>query len=195
MIKMSTASVFRGNLIAPLLSTDTILPLDDRDGDKLATLVGPDEYCYLVISSGDSQEVVKASVSCSSIVIERSTTPLNFPRYSEVCLRVLYQGVKDLICQTECCIDECCEAVAVAGTNVPDAIVNTPYTASVIFSGSLPINIAHSNVPLWLKDILVYNNHITLSGTPTEQGSFVLSVCATNCNGSLVTVPLTIEVK
>lgn len=193
--KMSTASVFEANIIQPLLSTSTVLPLDSRDGDRLAALVSPDEYCYLVISSGDTMEVVKAEVSCNSIVITRSDNPQNFPKYSIVCLRVLYQGVKDLICQTECCIDECCEGVKVAGSNIPKGNVGELYSANVIFSGSSPITIAHSDMPVWLTDVLVYNNYLTLSGTPTTAGTYQLSVCATNCNGVLVTLPITIEVN
>jgi len=101
-----TPYTLNAKLVAPLLPTDTTLPLSGADAGSLSTLLGLDGHAWLTIFDPTGSEVVKATAWVGQILVERGqggSTARTFPTGSCVDARVTYAGVKDLLCNYDCC--------------------------------------------------------------------------------------------
>lgn len=195
MSKLATPEGFRSHLITKLLLGEKYIEIPANHLQQLLARMGEDTFTYLAICDPVNYEIVKATASCGGIVIERAqagTTEANFPAGATVSHVVTYEGVRYLICNEECCTD-CCDAVAYAGSDIPQGTVGVAWEGTVMFSGSLPIALVSNNTPAWMT-VTMHTTHVKLSGIPTEEGAFTFAVAATNCYGkqAVETVTLTI---
>jgi len=79
-------------------------------------------YAFPYVHDATRVEVVRVSVCGNVLTLTRSETPRNFPNSACVDGRVTYDGVKDQICNFDCCAGDCpCEEVQPAGTALPAA--------------------------------------------------------------------------
>ena len=183
---------FSSYLIETIASFATILPLET------APVLGSNEYTFLVIRDAADTEVVKVHTVGELLVMERAqdgTTAHNFPKGACVSFDMVPAVVKDILCNTSCCADDDCVLVTDTGTELPDGVLNTPYSATMVFSGTLPIKIAVSGVPSWLT-AKVGPNYVTFSGTPISAQTVSVSAAATNCNGrGLVTAYTSFKIE
>jgi len=196
-MSMITPVGFQTTLNDKLLIGDTDLPMSAADIASLTTKLGADGYVFLTVQDQVGTEVVKVSGACGALVVERGqdgTTPLNFPRGSCIAFRITPAVVRDMVCNTNCCEGDCCVPVTVASGQLPDAVVGVEYTAAMIFSGTLPIQIVASGVPAWLTASIGVN-YIKFSGTPPSTQSVTIAAAATNCGTTIVAAHDTFTVR
>ena len=192
---MITPTGFQTALTDKLLIGDTDLPIPAADAAALSTLLG-DGHVFLTIQDQVGTEVVKVSGACGAFVVLRAqdgTAALNFPKGSCVAFRITPAVVKDLVCNTSCCDTDCCVDVAVAAGGLPNGAVNVPYSATIVFSGTVPMQIAVAGTPAWMT-ATVGTNYVRFAGTPTTTQAVTVSVAATNCGGAVVTAPASFSV-
>lgn len=187
-------------LDAKLNKDDRYLPLSESNEALLvAALPNEGDYTYLTIREPSGAEVVKVTNSCSVFTVDRGedgTDARTAPRGSCVRWEMTPQQVKDLICNYDCCADgECpCEAVAAGGITVPTGVLNHAWNGSAVFTGDVPMQIAVSGMPAWMK-ATVYQNSVQLEGTPNVAGKSEITVAATNCDGKLSIQTATLTVN
>ena len=194
---MITPVGFQASLTDKLLSSDTTLPLSAASEAALTTAIGDDGYVYLIVQDQVGSEVIKVYGSCGARVVVRGvdgTTPLNFPKGSCVSFRMTPASVRDMVCNTVCCEGDCCTPVEVAAGNLRNGVVSDPYADTVIFSGTLPIQIAVSALPRWMT-ATTGANYVKFTGTPPAPQTVVISVAATNCNNAVVVANSTIIIS
>jgi hypothetical protein len=198
---------FFATLAAPLMAADTSLALDPASQAELlaalaATDTDPNPYAFMYAWDGTGSEVLKVSAYGGTLVLARDQdaapappNPRSFPKGACMDGRVTYAGVKDLICNYDCCAGNCpCEAVVAAGMALPGASVGQPWEGMVVFSGALPMALAVEGTPAWMA-VTVGANFVQLAGTPTVAANYSLSVAATNCNGAVASQAVTLNVQ
>jgi hypothetical protein len=186
---------FASTLAAPLMAADTSISLANGAASQLVSQLGDDGYAFLYVHDATGAEVVKASVYGSALTLTRGETPRNFPKGACVDARVTYDGVKDLICNFECCAGDCpCEEVQAAGTALPVAHAGQAWEGMVVFSGAQPMALAVEGAPAWLA-VTTGVNFVKLAGTPPAAANYVFSVGATNCNGKVASQPVALNVQ
>jgi hypothetical protein len=193
---MITPVGFQTSLINKYLIGDTDLPVSATDLAQLTTLLGEDGYIFLTISDQIGTEVVKVSGVCGALTVLRAqdgTTQLNFPKGSCVSFRMTPAVVRDMVCNTVCCEDDCCVPVSVAAGELPNGTVGRVYTGTVVFSGSTPMQLATANVPAWMS-LHIGANYVSVTGTPPAAQVINISIAATNCSGAIATTTSTVTV-
>lgn len=193
---MITPTGFQTTLTDRLLVGDTDLPLSASDTAALSLLLADGGYVFLTVQDQVGAEIIKVSGACGALSAERGqdgTTALNFPRGSCVAFRVTPAVVKDLVCNTQCCEIDCCTDVTVAGSELPSGVVGVAYSATMVFSGTLPIQIAVSGVPVWMT-AAVGPNYVKFTGTPVVVQTVSIGAAATNCAGAVVSASSTFSI-
>ncbi|MGF6599779.1 hypothetical protein P3T23_004513 [Paraburkholderia sp. GAS448] len=189
---------FTATLAAPLMAEDTTLVLNAAAQTLLVSRLsdaGNGNYAFLYVHDGASVEVVKVSAYAGTLALARASTPHSFPKGACVDGRVTYDGVKDLICNFDCCAGDCpCEAVAAAGMVIPASLAGVPWEGMVVFSGAMPMALSVQGAPAWLG-VTLGANFVKLAGTPPFAGHYLLSVGATNCNGAVASQPVMLDVQ
>lgn len=186
---------FTGTLAAPLMAADTSISLANGATGQLVAQLADEGYAFLYVHDATGAEVVKVSVYGSALTLARGETPRSFPKGTCVDGRVTYDGVKDLICNFDCCAGDCpCEEVQSAGTALPAAHAGQAWEGMVVFSGALPMALAVEGAPAWLA-VTLGVNFVKLAGTPPAAANYVFSVGATNCNGKVASQPVTLNVQ
>lgn len=184
---LRTIMSFSTTLMGKINKGDTILPISNNDMGLLKSLVPEGDHTYLVIRDPTGAEIVMATHTCSGILLTRGldgTSDRAAPRGSCVSFEMTPAVVKDLICSHDCCEGECyCPPVKIEAVALPVARVGIPYLATAIASGGDPITMSVSGLPAW-AEVSIGANHISITGTPTGKGSFLVTVAATNCAGS-----------
>lgn len=194
MEKLIMLSGYKTYLVQKLLPTDTDLPLTKNDLGALISKMEEGSYTYLTISDSRYYEVVRARLSCGSIILDRGqegTTPRTFPCNALVAFEMVPAVVRYMICN-ESCHDCDCEPVKFAGSVLPQIKEGVAWEGSVVFAGSTPMTLGITNAPKWMK-VTAGINYLKLSGVPTSSAKVNISVGASNCGGELETVPLTLE--
>lgn len=194
---MITPVGFQTTLTDKLLIGQTDLPIPASDAAMLSGLLSDTGHVFLTVQDQVGTEVIKVSGACGSFTVARGqdgTAPLNFPKGSCVAFRVTPAVVRDMVCNTTCCEGDCCTDVAVAGSTLADGTVGAAYKATVIFSGTLPIQIAVSGVPVWMT-AQVGPNYVNFTGVPPVAQDVTIGAAATNCGGAVVSVSDTIVIS
>lgn len=189
---------FRTTLNNKFLATDTVLPLTATDAAWLVSLIPDGDYTFLTLREPTGVEIVKVDNMCATLVVTRAqdgTTARTFPKSSCVSCEITPTVVKDIVCNYDCCDGPCpCTAVTAAGFTAPGGTVNVPYSATFVFSGDLPMQLAvNGNIPAWMT-VTTGVNYVTFTGTPNVVGTVPLSVAATNCGGEIVTQSATVTI-
>lgn len=186
--------IFQTYLTACLEADDLDLPVSKDSNNRLLSQLNPGEFTFLTISvAPNMREDVMLSNISGTLILERGingTTPLRFPRGSMVMFEVTTAVVKWLVCNHDCCADEPCEAVPPEETwsNFPDGKAGIPWVGTVVFSGSLPMQIGVSSLPSWIT-AEVGKTSVVFRGTPPASTSAVsVSCAATNMSGKVVPV-------
>lgn len=194
---MLVTPYFTATLINKLDKLDVQLSLSQADNARLLAAIGDGNYTYLTIRDSTAAEIVKAEVTCDTILITRAqdgTVATTFPKGSCVRFEMTPAVVKDLICNYDCCDGPCpCTAVTSAGVSFPPATSGQPWTGNAIFSGTLPIELTSTGAPSWVT-VTVGTNYLTFSGTPTGAGTFNIAIAATNCSGEVAVANATLTV-
>ena len=189
---------FSASLNQRLDKADRVLPLSATDNARLRDAMATDDYTYLVIRDPVGAEVIRVTKTCGELVIDRGedgSDAMNFPRGSCVRWEMVPAVVKDLICTHDCCEGECpCEPVETAGITLPAGVVGVPWHGVAIFTGDTPMELAVAGAPAWAT-ITAFANYVTITGTPTGSATHVISVAATNCNGSVAVQQGTFNVR
>jgi hypothetical protein len=88
-----------------------------------------------------------------------------------------------------------CVNVAVSsGLPIPDGVVNTPYSATIVFSGTAPFAINSIIKPAWMS-IILNGSNVNITGTPPTAGTNIpVSFNVTNCSTGNVNISETIDV-
>jgi hypothetical protein len=90
-----------------MTAIDNCLPLDCNDSASLLLLLANSgDYTYLVVADDMGTEIVKATRVGDIVTITRAldgTTARAFPPATCVSNRPSYAGIKDLICNYDCC--------------------------------------------------------------------------------------------
>jgi hypothetical protein len=195
---LKTPVYFTVTLNTRLDKADRLLPLTVNDEASLKAAIPDGDYTYLVVRDHTGAEIVKVENTCDTLLVTRGedgTEARNFPRGSCVRFEMVPAVVKDLICNYDCCEDECpCVAAAPAGISLPGFMVGMPWTGSAVFTGDTPMTIGVTGVPTWAT-VEVGANFVTFTGLPTVTGTHVISVAATNCDGSIAIQTGTLETK
>lgn len=93
-------------LASALSAAGTVLPLSAANSAALATAIGASGHAWLTLEDPLGSEVVKATVFNSTVMILRgqdSSTARAFPAGTCIDARVTYAGLKDLMCNFDCC--------------------------------------------------------------------------------------------
>lgn len=173
------------NLNDVLNADDKYLPLSAADQAKLDALVPDGESILLTISDDVYKEFIQADRSGGTFVLTRGidSDARKFPKGSCVFFEDSVPVIKWLICNYECCSDDC-EVAAVKGEGMilPEGKVNNAWTGTAVFSGELPVQFGVTGLPDWCKAEQA-GNYVKLAGTPTASGSYNISVAASNDSG------------
>jgi hypothetical protein len=182
----------RGRLDAETAQLEHVLSAADMG--RLAAAVPQGEKILLVLRNdgccaGPLREEVEASnTDGATLWLSRrglgGTARREFPRGSRLYYEVTAEAVKDLVCNHDCCADQECPKVpaAVAGTSLPAPAAGTPWSGTVVFAGTAPLEIGHGPLPGWLS-AETGPNWLRLEGTPPDGVPFRVSVAATNNPG------------
>ena len=101
-------------LTADLSTSATILPIRAASAERLCTTLGADGFTYLVLTNGVAAEVVRATCSSGSVIIERSDNPIAVPSGSCVRFEVTEELLTDFVTPN----DAICEIVGEGGITV-----------------------------------------------------------------------------
>lgn len=182
--------------------TGNTVPLPSTaEADLRALLTTPDSYIYLAIKGCTSYEVVRAYVAAGALVIDRGQAGTVGAFHSPGSIvygmsPLVWQNIKDLICQYDCCEGECvCNPVTVGGIAFPTASLNTAWAGFVVFDGDGPIVASVNGQPSWMT-VELEGHVLKLYGTPNATGTTAFSVSAANCGGQHVvsqTVSITVS--
>lgn len=178
------------NLNTKLEASDIYLPLTASDTAYLTSVVPEGEEIYLTIQWDMYREYVLASNEHGTIVLTRGvdSEARAFPKGSCVFFENSVPVTKWLICNYECCSDDCgYEAVQNAGAVLPTAKVGDTWKGTFIFKGSLPMVFGVTGLPDWCE-ATYSGNYITLTGIPTVTGSYNIAVSASNGKGENIAV-------
>lgn len=194
MEKLILLTGFRSYLTGKLLPEHTDLPIDKSSMGVLVSKLGEGNYTYLTISDDRYYEIIKATLVCGNIILDRGvdgTTPRTFPCNAVVSFEIVPAVIRYMICN-ETCVECDCEPVKFAGSVLPQIKEGVAWEGSVVFAGSTPMTLGITNAPKWMK-VTAGVNYLKLSGVPTSSAKVNISVGASNCGGELETVPLTLE--
>lgn len=185
-------------LNAALEKDASILPVSADDAARLASILPAGESIALLIKDGVNTEEVLAVNECGIIILDRAqgdTDARKFPKGSCVYHAMTYSAVSWLICNLDCCGDDCpCTPVTYAGNALSVGYVGRSWVGNVVFTGSTPMTITAASLPSWVTTTRGAN-YLRMSGTPTGVGSWSFSVTATNCGGAnTVTEQFTLQV-
>lgn len=185
---MLTPIEFTTSLSERLEKGVRVLPLFSKDEAALKALVPDGEYTFLTIRDLVGAEIVKVENTCDTLLVTRAqdgTSEKTFPKGSCVRFEMTPAVVKELICTHNCCEGECpCEPVKAAGFVLPAATKTLAWQGSAVFTGDLPMELAVTGAPSWVK-MTLGPNFVAFEGTPPAAGTFVISVAATNCSGEV----------
>lgn len=194
---------FSASLITKIEATDVYLPLSmSAEADLKALLETPDAYVYLTLKDDLYLETVKVKNVQGTLMMERGvegTVATSHP-YGTCVAAVsptIVALIKDLICNYECCEGPCpVEPVALAGYATPtEGNVGVEWTGAVIFSGTAPMTIVVNSAPSWMEAVQI-GSTIKLRGVPDKTGTTVMTVAATNGNGTnVVSTALEVVIK
>ena len=137
------------NLNTKLEASDIYLPLTASDTAYLTSVVPEGEEIYLTIQWDMYREYVLASNEHGTIVLTRGvdSEARAFPKGSCVFFENSVPVTKWLICNYECCSDDCgYEAVQNAGAVLPAAKVGDTWKGTFIFKGAY----------LWYSELQVF---------------------------------------
>lgn len=174
---------FIAELLGPLLETDAT-PL--LRGDKLAQLcavLSNGGHTYLVITSPVSYEIVRATCSYNTLVLERGqdgTAPGPHPMGSCIAFEMVGAAVTDLAMAADACPQGCVSATIVAGGTPPDGVVGVNYEHRIVLSGTPPFKLGQITAPAWL-DVLLDAGEIRLSGIPDAPGTYNVDIPMYSC--------------
>lgn len=198
-LKNELFEAFTTRAMAP---TGNTLPLSAPvEADLKALLAETDSYVYLAIKGCTSYEVVKAYMAAGSLVVDRGQAGTSGTSHAPGATvygmsPLVWQNIKDLICQYDCCEGECvCNPVTVGGIAFPTASLNTAWTGFVVFEGDGPIVASVNGQPSWMT-VELEGHVLKLYGTPNATGTTAFSVSAANCGGKNVasqTVSITVS--
>ena len=192
---------FSANLSDALSQTDVYLPLSSKDNAALLSLLGEDgESIYLTIADDMYKEYVLATLTAGTIVLQRGidSTAQKFPKGACVFFENSVPVTKWLICNYECCADDCeVEEITAQGLIMPAAQVGVAWEGTAVFGGGQPMVFGVTGMPSWMS--AVYGgNFVRLSGTPTAAGTYTIAVAGSNDRGrniAIQTVLLTVTAQ
>lgn len=179
---------FSAYLNGVLNPEDVYLPLTPMDREKLwANLEADGDETILTLTDDLFREYVRVVNHQGTLVLTRGvdSRPQKFPTGSCVYFENSIPVTKWLICNYECCKEDCpVLAPKASGVLLPDGKAGDHWEGSFIFSGDLPMEIAVTNCPAWVEAVQV-NNYLKLSGTAAA-GEFTISAAAANTAGLAV---------
>lgn len=176
-----------------LEKNDMLLPINEEDLARLASILEGGESTLLFLWDGMYGEEIEVKEECGNVMISRrglsGTEARKFPRGTTLCFHVTLSVVKDLVCNYDCCQDEdCpCEQVSEAGMLLPPGRTGVMWQGVAIFDGNTPIKISTEILPTWMT-VSYSTRTAILSGTPSAAGSYQVKIAATNCGGRFSTV-------
>lgn len=176
---------YSANLTGLLTSSATTLPVTAAKATELATALGAN-YTTLAINDGTYVEIVQATAAGSVITIARAqegTLARAFAIGTCAKVQLTAAGLSYLICNSGCA---CTPIDMKAGMLIEQPNINTPWTHSWYFTGTLPFVATSITLPSWLTldTSKLSTGLLTVSGTPTATTSAPLSIAVTGCNGS-----------
>ena len=180
---------FQAYTSAVMNAEDVHLPLATAAyADLLALLNTSGSYTFLTLRDGSYMETVKAYASGGYVLLERGQCGTTARKFSYgTCVTTvsptIVEVIKDIFCNFNCCSDDCGGvALSVSTADLYSGNVGVPWTGTVTFTGSLPMNLSVSGAPSWMS-VVKNKNVIILTGTPTSAAELTLTVSGTNCNG------------
>lgn len=194
---------FSASLNAKLEATDVYLPVcDSAAADLRALLTEPDQYMYLTLKDDVHFETVKVRNEQGTLMLERGLEGTEATKHPfGTCIvsvsPTVVALIKDLICNYECCNGPCpVTPPSFAGMTMPlSGNVGTEWNGCAIFDGTSPMTIAINGAPAWMEATQV-GSTLVLKGVPDKAGTTVMSIAATNGNGTnIVSQPVTVVVQ
>lgn len=178
---------FSANLSDTLAIDDKYLPLNQNATARLLALLNADgEEIYLTISDDVYKEHVLITLVSGTPVLTRGvdSDPHKFPKGSCVFFELSLPVVKWLICNHQCCEDDCApDPVVFAGAVFPPATINQAWEGTMIFKGDTPVAFGVTGMPAWMTAEYAAS-YIRFYGTPTGTGSYTIAAAASNNRGS-----------
>lgn len=103
---MSTVHDLALVLTSVMRPTDTALPVTPADAARVSSALGSTRHAWLTISDPTGSEVVRATAWNGQVLVDRAqdgSIARTFPAGACVDSRVTYAGLKDLLCNYNCC--------------------------------------------------------------------------------------------
>jgi hypothetical protein len=174
---------FVAELTAPLLETDVTPVMRLDKAARLCANLASGGHTYLVVQSPVSYEIVKASCSFNTIVLERGQDgTMAQPHPMGACMlhQLVGAAVTELAELADACPEGCTQATILSGNTLPDGVAGVAYEHRIVISGTPPFSLGMVTAPAWLS-VVLDAGEIRLSGIPDAAGAYNVDIPLRSC--------------
>lgn len=174
---------FIAELLAPLSATAATPTLRGDKETQLCAVLSNGGHTYLVISSPVSYEIVRATCSYNTLVLERGqdgTVATPHPKGACVEFQMVGAAITDLANAAYACPQGCTEATVLSGGTPPAGTVGQNYEHRLVLSGTPPFKLGQVMAPSWL-DVTLDAGEVRLSGIPDAPGTYNVTIPMYSC--------------